>query len=383
VAVGAGLAPALVECREDEIVTMKVDPTPRRNRILSWIINLAGLFVLALILYLGGIEAWQQIVRGDWRYVLAAFVVTLLWNLVAACRWALITTQVMGAKPPCPYRYYFTYHMIGMVTGQVVPITVGMLGGRPVALSLSQGVSVRRAALSVFLDKLFDLILALLLVGPVAFYLVGWIDLSLALGLMGGLVAIGLVMLGWQYERAIHLLGRVASRLARPLTHLPAIGRRLLRRLPQQLDRLASETFLPNRAAVQALLLTLIMYSLLSARLYYIAQALRLGIPWHLLLMGACVTQLTLVFAVTPGSLGFLEGGWGAVFSLGGLTLDQFTVFVLGRRAYVLVFTLIDALLAFAWIRASPAHLFRAVLTAARQPGREENQNESPNAVVR
>ncbi len=355
----------------------------KRNRILSWIINLAGLLILALILYLGGVEAWQQIFRGDGRYVLAAFAVTLLWNLVAAYRWALITTQVMGTAEKCPYRYYFTYHMIGMVTGQVVPITVGMLGGRPAALSLSRGVSVRRAALSVFLDKLFDLILALLLVTPVAFYLVGWIGLPLAIGLMSGLVVIGAVLLGWQYERAIRLLGRVASRLARPLTHVPAIGRKLVRRLPQQLDRLANETFLSNRSAVQAFLLTLAMYGLLSARLYYIAQALRLGIPWHLLLMGACVTQLTLVFSVTPGSLGFLEGGWGAVFSLGGLTLDQFTVFVLGRRAYVLVFTLIGTLLAFAWIRESPARLFRAVLTAARHPGDEENQNGNPKVVVR
>lgn len=355
-------------------LTMSVEHAQQgRTRILSWIINLAGLLVLVLILYLGGVKAWRQILGGDRRYVLAAFAVTLLWNLVAACRWALITTQVMGAADRCPYRYYFTYHMIGMVTGQVVPISVGMLGGRPVALSLSRGVSARRAMLSVFFDKLFDLILALLLVVPVAFYLLGWLDLPLSLGLMGGLVVAGVVLIGRQYERATRLLGRVASRLARPLTHVPLVGRKLVRRLPQQLDRLAGETFLPNRPAVQAFLLTLAMYGLLSARLYYIAQALHLGIPWHLLLMGVCITQLTLVFSVTPGSLGFLEGGWGAVFSLGGLTLDQFTVFVLGRRAYVLVFTLVDTLLAFAWIGESPARLFRAVLTAARHPGDEEN----------
>ncbi len=366
------------------IRTMSVEHTQaKRNRVLSWGINLAGLLVLVLILYLGGVEAWRQILGGDWRYVLAAFAVTLLWNLVAACRWALITTQVMGAADRCPYRYYFTYHMIGMVTGQVVPVSVGMLGGRPAALSLSRGGSVRRALLSVLLDKLFDLLLALLLVVPVAFYLVGWLDLAPALGAMGGLVAVGAVLLGWQYERAIRLVGRVASRLARPLTHVPVIGRKLVRRLPQQLDRLAGETFLPNRPAVQAFLLTLVMYGLLAARLYYISQALRLDIPWHLLLMGVCVTQLTLVFSVTPGSLGFLEGGWGAVLSLGGVALDQFTVFVLGRRAYVLVFTLVDALLAFAWIRESPARLFRAVLTAARHPADEENQNGRSNAMVR
>ncbi len=363
---------------------MSVEHTKRnRNRLFSWLINLAGLLILALILIMGGTEAWQQIIQADWRYVLAALAVTLLWNLVAAYRWALIARQVGGEPASCPYRYYFTFHMLGMVTGQVVPITVGMLGGRPVALSLSRGVSLRRAALSVFLDKLFDLLLAVLLVGPVAVYLVGWIDLSLALGLMGGAVLIGIAVVGWQYERVMKLAGKLGARLIQPLARVPVIGRRLVRRLPQQVERLSIETFLSNRSAVQLLLLTLVMYGLLSARLFFIAQALRLNIPWYLLAMGACVTQLALIFSITPGSVGFLEGGWWAVLSLAGLTRQQISTFVIGRRALVLVFSLVGVFLAFAWIRESPAHLFRAVLEASRRPAEEKAQNGSPNLAVK
>jgi uncharacterized protein (TIRG00374 family) len=342
----------------------------KRNRLVSWIVNLAGVLAFASILWLGGIKAWHQIIHGDWRYVLAAFTAALLWNLVAAFRWKLIANQVTNGAGGTSYRYYFTYHMIGMFVGQVVPITVGMLGGRPAALSLSQGVSLKRAAVSVFLDKLFDLILALLLVIPVALYLVGWIGLSLAFALMGGAVIVTVFLIGWQYERAMRLIGQVSSLLAQPLTHVPVLGQRLVRHLPQQLERLSTVSFLPNRLAVQAFLLTLVMYTLLSARMYFVAQALHLGIPWYLLAMGVCVAQLTLIFSVTPGSLGFLEGGWAAVLGLAGLSLDQFTFFVIGRRAYVLAFTLIQTLLAFAWIRESPAHLFRAVLTAGRQPAK-------------
>lgn len=342
----------------------------KRNRILSWLINLFGVLVFGLILYLGGVEAWQQIIKGDWRYVLAAFAVTLLWNMVAAFRWSLIADRVAGTRI-CQYRYFFTYHMIGMLVGQVVPITVGMLGGRPVALSLSQQISLRRSALSVFLDKLFDLALALLLAVPVALYLVGWIDRPLAFALIGGAVVIGILLVGWQYERAVKTAGRVGARLAQPLARVPVIGRRLIRRLPQQLDRLSHETFLRNRVAVQAFLLTLVLYALLAVRLVLISQALRLDIPWYLLAMGVAITQLTLIFSVTPGSLGFLEGGWGAVLGLGGVTLAQFTTFVIGRRAFVLVFTLVGTLLAFLWIRESPARLFRAVIVASRQPAEE------------
>jgi uncharacterized protein (TIRG00374 family) len=355
----------------------------KRNRILSWLINLFGVLIFGLILYLGGIEAWQQILQADWRYVLAAFAVTLLWNLVAAYRWSLIAKQVIDFPEPCPYRYYFTYQMIGMLTGQVLPITVGMLAGRPVALSLSQGVSLRRSALSVFLDKLFDLILAVLLVLPVALFLVDAISRYVAFGLMASIAVIGALLIGLRYEPVMRLLGQVGGRLAQLLVHLPVVGPRLGSRLPQQMDRLTSRNPLSNRMALKVFLVTGVMYALLSARLVLIAEALRLDIPWYLLVMGVCVTQLALVFSVTPGSLGFLEGGWGAVLGLAGLTLEQFTFFVIGRRAFVLVFTLINTLLAFAWIRESPAHLFRAVVVASRQPTGDEDQKGSPSVVVK
>lgn len=349
----------------------------RRNRLLGWTINLIGILAFGLILYLGGVEAWAQVLGGELRYVLAALGVTALWNLLAAFRWAAIARQMVGDRS-IPYRHYVTYHMIGMFSGQVVPITVGMLGGRPVALSLSQGVSLRRSALSVFLDKVFDLALALLLVVPVVLHLVDLISLPLALGLMAAMAALGALLVAWKYEATVRLAGRLGSRLAQPLGRLPLVGQRLVQRLPQHLDRLAEETFLPNRQALRAYLVTLVMYGLLSARLFFIAQALRLEIPWYLLAMGICVTQLTLVFSVTPGSLGFLEGGWAAVLGLGGLGLEAFTTFVIGRRAYVLVFTLIYTLLAFAWIRESPARLFRQVFTASRQSPEDADQEEPP-----
>jgi uncharacterized protein (TIRG00374 family) len=349
----------------------------RRSRLLGWAINLAGILAFALILYLGGVEAWQQVLGGDWRYVLAALAVTGLWNLLAAYRWATIAREMVG-QASIPFRHYVTYHMIGMFAGQVLPITVGMLGGRPAALSLAQGVPLRRSGLSVFLDKVFDLALALLLVVPTGLYLVDWISLPLALGSMVGMAALGSLLVAWKYESALKLAGRAGSRLVKPLGRLPLVGRRLVQRLPGQMERLATDTFLPNRQALRAYLLTLVMYSLLSARLFFVAQALHLDIPWYILAMGLCVTQLTLIFSVTPGSLGFLEGGWAAVLGLAGLGLDQWTTFVIGRRAYLLVFTVLYTLLAFAWIRESPAHLFRQVFAASQETG--TGQGQGPDA---
>ncbi len=345
---------------------MSADRTQsQKRRWLAWAINLAGVAMFAIVLYWGGIEAWQQIFQGDPLYVLAALAAALAYNLLAAYRWHLIAGSVTQGQPGCPYRFYFAYHMIGMLTGQIVPIGVGMLGGRPMALSLSGRVTLRRAALSVVLDKFFDLILALLVAGPVALYLVDWISLPLAGALMAAAALAGLLLVGWQYEHTMRWLAHVAARLARPLTRLPIVGKRLIRRLPEQLERLASETFVTNRRAMALYVLTLGLYTLTSLRLILIAMALRLDVPWYLLGMGVGVTQLTLIFSFTPGSLGILEGGWLAIFRLGGVTRGSYAVFVIARRAFVLLFTLLCALLSFAWVRQSPARLFRALLKAS------------------
>jgi len=343
----------------------------KRNRISGWFLNALGVTIFGLILYLGGATAWQQMVNGDWRYAAGVLGVTVAWNLLGSLRWALIARWVLGDAGKLPFRFYFTCHMIGMFLGQVVPITVGMLGGRPVALSLSQEVSLKRSALSVLLDKLFDLLLAVLVAAPAALYLVGWLKLAPTLALMGAAVAFGAIVVGWQYERAVSLASRLGSRVAQFLARVP-VGRRLVRRVPEQLERLSEEQVLPNRAALAAFLITVGMYALLSLRTYLISQTMRLGIPWELLMMGVSITQLALIFSVTPGSLGFLEGGWAAVLALAGLSHEQFLAFVIGRRVYVLVFTAVTTLLAFGWIRESPARMFRAVVNTARRPAGQE-----------
>jgi len=59
----------------------------------------------------------------------------------------------------------------------------------------------------------------------------------------------------------MHWLARVALRLSRPLVRLPFVGQRLMGRLPQQLERLANETFVTNQRAVQLFGLTLVLYT--------------------------------------------------------------------------------------------------------------------------
>lgn len=338
----------------------------KRSKILSWAINLGGLFIFLLILYLGGVDVWVQLLQANFWYILAILAVTILWNVVATYRWSIIADRITQDIYHVPFRYYFAYQMIGIVTGQIVPVTLGMLGGRAVALTLSKGVPLRYSLLSTFIDKLFDLGLALLLAIPVALGLAGWISLTYTLMIMGLIAVFVIAFLAWRFEWGMSLIGSFGIQAAQPLGRVPLVGRRLANRIPQRIEELSVATILSNRGSVMLFLLTLLMYVLLSVRLVLIASALQLNIPWYVMAMGVPITQLSLIFSITPGSLGFLEGGWLAVFSLAGMTIDQFTFFVIARRAYVLVAAVLGTLLAFVWIRESPAGLFRSVVATSR-----------------
>jgi len=106
-----------------------------------------------------------------------------------------------------------------------------------------------------------------------------------------------------------------------------------------------------------------------------VALALRLAVPWYLLLMGVAVTQFTLIFSVTPGRWGF----WRGAGPLCSASAAKWTCIPCSLSAAGVCADLYSALclLAFAWIRESPARLFRSVLSASRQPAARRGSETS------
>ena len=84
--------------------------------------------------------------------------------------------------------------------------------------------------------------------------------------------------------------------------------------------------------------LTLLRFLFLVLRLYLLNESLDLGIPVALFVAGIPIAQLTLALALTPGALGFLEGGWYAVLTLGGVAEIERSAFLIGQRAYWSIF---------------------------------------------
>jgi len=122
--------------------------------------------------------------------------------------------------------------------------------------------------------------------------------------------------------------------LLRQLARIPWLARRV------KLDQLQS--LLPDAGtAVITLAWTVLLNLLLTLTYVLIARALRITIPFALMLAVFPIVQLSLIIAIAPGGLGIFDLGWLGLLVLGGQPQADATTFTVAQRAYITVFVLI------------------------------------------
>jgi uncharacterized protein (TIRG00374 family) len=309
------------------------------------VLSILGVLVFAAILYYGGVEALRQLARVNLLYLGCAFVAAGLAAFVTSARWGLIVDSLEGLSTRSSLQYFY-YVMMGKISSTFVSQYVGDYGVRPLALKASSNTSMGHAVYSVLLDRLFDLALSLLFVGPGLLYLGGLISpevlIVLVLLLVGGYWAIS--------AKNHHLLSGLLGLAARALL---AAGRSLplldgvTSRLASTVEGARAGFERVGRGAItKANVLTLGRYLSMAMRAYFLAWALNLSIPFWLVFLAVGLVRFTLLFAVAPGRLGVLEVGWYGVLALGGVQTTTIIPFLLGLRLYGLVFNAVLALVA-------------------------------------
>jgi uncharacterized protein (TIRG00374 family) len=310
------------------------------RRWIRLVLQLLSLVLFGLIFWLGGPEAWQQILAGDREDILAAFLLIGLVSMLSAARLRLLARSLAGQElASFSWRRFYYLNMTVRALGLVVPRSLGILAGKSAALR-SLGVSLKRSVWIVLMDNLFDLGLLGILTVPSLFFLKGGLSsggfVALALGLIlalaGGLwwaTAPGRLSpcVGWWRTAAVQ---RCVSWLVSAL-HF-------------DLENVINLGVVPTRStALRALGLSVLLNGALAACFYCIARAVGLAYPWPVFAAGFPATQLSLVLAVTPGGLGLFEAGWYGVLLLGGVAQEEILTFVIAQRAYIFIFVLIWA----------------------------------------
>jgi uncharacterized protein (TIRG00374 family) len=319
-------------------------PTSRRgpgSRLLRLLVGALSLGVFVLVLYVGGVEAWRRVLQADPVWVGVAFACTALLTYISAVRWGLIANSVAGARL-CSMRAYYHYLMMGKTVGLILPEAVGVYTVGPLAMKAEGRSSFVLAFGTLFLDKLFDLVLSGLLLFPVAAYALRLVSLEVCAALFGVLFAVlGILVLGW-YGPLVGGAFVLRARLVRRSQSAPWLRRLLQGRLGQQLLALRVDQVPPARIAALAYGFTVLRYLLMTARFAAVSQAVGVDVPPLLVFVGIPIAQLGLLLSVTPGALGALEAGWLGVLLLAGLPRTEIATFLIGQRAalFVFIFTL-------------------------------------------
>jgi uncharacterized protein (TIRG00374 family) len=309
------------------------------------VLSILGVLIFGAILYYGGMEALRRLARVNLLYLGCAFVSAGLAAFVTSARWGLIVDSLEGSARRSRLQYFY-YVMMGKISSTFVSQYVGDYGVRPLALKASGSASMGHAFYSVLLDRMFDLALSLLFLGPGLLYIGGLISpevvMVLVLLLVGGYWVVS--------ARNHHLLSDLMAVAVRALggigSSIPLLGG-VFGKLASTLEGArAGFEEVGRRCITTANVLTLGRYLAMAMRAYFIAVALNLSIPFWLIFLAVGLVRFTLLLAVAPGRLGVLEVGWYGILALGGIQSSTIIPFLLGLRLYGLVFNAVLALVA-------------------------------------
>lgn len=302
-------------------MTEKTSKPISLKTILSFAV---GLILFAVIIWLGGgLDSLHQLTQIQIAPLLLGFLATIGINASVAFRWGTLANTLAGRRVTGWFEY-FHYFVIGGALGFVLPKDLPDIGGRALWLNQRHDLPLTQASASVVLDRLFDLLSSAAFALAAIPFFVGFVDAVTGLLLMGAAVLIvgGLLLVAyrplmnlaaWGMNLGIHLVNLVPG---------------LRKRQPKKLDFVD----LDRGVTLKVYLLTVLKFFFTASRLALFAWALNLPISPLLFFIGLPVAQMSYVFAFTPGGLGILEAGWLAILTLGGVSTQDGSLFVVGQR---------------------------------------------------
>jgi len=305
----------------------------RRKWMLRLLGYALGAGVFAVLIYLGG---WQAL-KAPFQPKIVPFILCFLANgvlfAVSSSRWGVIVDALEGRKV-CSHYQYFHYFTLGRFLGQYISQSGSDLVFKPLMLKGMNALPLKRGVMGVLWDKAFDILFVLTLAIPAALLILQWLSPFYSVVLM----VLGLA-LPWTIIVDPRLLAYLTERVLRIARRIAASIPLLRSRLSQSpLEVSLSFKAMNGRTLLIILSLTTLKYVILILRLYLLVLALDLAIPVTAIGAGIPLAQLSLVFAITPGALGLLEGGWYAVLISLGVSQGDITAFLVGQRLYWLLF---------------------------------------------
>jgi uncharacterized protein (TIRG00374 family) len=338
-----------------------------RKYVRSSLGYLLGFSILGLILYFGGRQSIELAVTPIPSFLLLSFLSELAIFITTSIRWRYLINQMAGGKVVVNLFHCFTCLVCGRFLGHYV----SQLGGdlvRPGLLRYVGGVPIKNSLSAILLERVFDLILIVTMLIPCTLYLFGFLtglETSMIIALIIILILFVVIR---NTEWFINLVILTLKNLYTFFTKILPFRSFKKDSYMQQISGIRSMLLLKPRALLNTAALTMLRHILMVVRIYFLTLALELTIPAPILIVGLPITHLSLIFAFTPGAVGFLEAGWYAVLAVAQVPEIERSAFLLAQRVFLSVFIGVIFLVTYAIFGANRTNLLRR----SSQAGRDE-----------
>ncbi|MFC2105125.1 lysylphosphatidylglycerol synthase transmembrane domain-containing protein [Candidatus Bipolaricaulota bacterium] len=308
----------------------------RWKHLALWLLGMGG---FAAIIYFRGRGSLENMLHPCLVPLVLCFLANVLMLLLSSVRWGY-TTRQMTRRKTGSYAEFFLCVVTGRFFGQFVSRTGGDFLVRPGVLNRLSKIPFRSLLLPTLVDRLFDIVLMTVLVVPAACFLSGTVgpvgSSAIALSLF---VALSFLVV-WNYLSVFSFFCWAWQLLRRVSARIPGLRRLARAGEPKSFAAMKEEgPIIGRRALIVGFLLTGFRYIVLVLRLWLLVSAFRLAIPAATLAFGVPIAQLSLILGITPGGLGFLEGGWYAVLAVSEIPTDSIITFLITQRVYWFIFT--------------------------------------------
>jgi len=314
-----------------------------RGRALRWALSVLGILVFAAILYYGGVEALTVVARANFLYLLYAFVFSASADVLTSLRWGAIVNALEDKVVQSRLSYLY-FVMLGKMSSIFVSQYVGDYGARPLALKASSGTALGKGFYSVLLDRLFDLILSVLFVGPAVLCFLKLIPPHSVVPVSVVVAAVYWAASAKNYRLLTACLGGIVYVIERKKVWRPVPANLTAKLVEVLLGAKQGLEDIGPRGILWANLLTFGRYVAMALRAYFISAALNLALPFWVVFLGVGIVRFTLLFAVAPGRLGALEVGWYGLLALAGVESSIVIPFLIGLRVYGFLFNAVLSL---------------------------------------
>lgn len=329
-------------------------PKRQPSRIKDALLFGLGLVLFALVLRWLAPD-WNELatrVELDWRWALLGLLGTTLASFATAARWQLLAELMGGTK--LPFSVYFHGLVATRLIGQFTSTMVMDLVGRGAALQAAGSErSIAHATMQVVLERLFDALLPVLLLGwafgvrgqwfpfapGLSLLLVCAVFTVVAIPLLGPCTRIALSVFAWLRPKLGAFRRWLAAKLRRAKTDAPA---------PSSETSQSAAIDMPTVSlgiATKVAAYSLARFATVVLQFWGIANAVGLGLRWFEISAATPIAQLAGMLGLTPGGLGILEAGWAGGLGWVGLDAVAISLFVLAQRLGVIAnFGLLTAL---------------------------------------